>query len=129
MSNRPKAARVTDMQIEEAIYRSDGLYSLAAARLGVTATTVARRVLKSARLQEAVRAASDKSLDLAESALMKAVEAGKAWAVCFFLKCKGKGRGYVERQEITGSNGGPVVGGGAIAELSDAELNAIIDGR
>ncbi len=129
MSNRPKAARVTDTQIEEAISHSDGLYSLAAARLGVTATTVARRVLKSERLQEAVKSASDKSLDLAESALMKAVEAGEAWAVCFFLKCKGKGRGYVERQEITGSNGGPVVGVGVVAEMSDAELNAIIEGR
>jgi hypothetical protein len=129
MSNRPKAARVTDAQIEEAITHAGGLYSLAAARLGVTASTVARRVLKSERLQEAVRSASDKSLDLAESALMKAVEAGEAWAVCFFLKCKGEGRGYVERQELTGKNGGPIVGVGAVAEISDAELEAILERR
>ncbi len=129
MSNRPKAVRVTDTQIEEAITNTGGLYSFAAARLGVTASTVSRRVLKSERLQEAVRSASDKSLDLAESALMKAVEAGEAWAVCFYLKCKGKGRGYVERQEITGRDGGPVVGVGVVAEMSDAELNAILEGR
>jgi len=38
-------------------------------------------------------------LDNAESVLYKAVLNGEAWAVCFFLKCQGKSRGYIERQE------------------------------
>lgn len=36
-------------------------------------------------------------LDNAESALYRAVLAGEAWAVCFFLKTQGKVRGYVEK--------------------------------
>ena len=38
-------------------------------------------------------------MDLAESALKRAVLAGEGWAVCFALKCQGKNRGYVERVE------------------------------
>ena len=49
-------------------------------------------------------------LDVAESELYKAAKTGKAWAICFLLKCKGKDRGWIEsvRQEITGADGGPV---------------------
>lgn len=38
--------------------------------------------------------------DHAESALQRAVIAGEAWAVCFYLKCQAKDRGYVEKSEI-----------------------------
>lgn len=38
--------------------------------------------------------------DNAESALQAAVLRGEAWAVCFFLKCQAKERGYVERSEV-----------------------------
>jgi len=127
MSNKSRPARATDTEIEEAIRKTGGLFALAAQRVGVSASTITRRVAKSARLQEAAREATDRQLDLAESALMKAIEAGESWAVCFFLKCKGKGRGYIERQEITGRNGGPIIGAAVTAELTDAELDAIIN--
>jgi hypothetical protein len=51
---------------------------------------------------------NEQMLDFAESKLQGAIEAGASWAVCFFLKCKGKARGWVERQELTGPSGGPV---------------------
>mgnify|MGYP003619021471 FL=1 len=129
MSNRNKPSRVKDSEIEEAIQATGGMIALSAQRLGVSASTVSRRIAKSERLQEAAREATDRQLDRAESALMNAVEAGESWAVCFFLKCKGKGRGDVERQEVTGGNGGPIIGAAVCAELTDAELDAIINGK
>lgn len=39
-------------------------------------------------------------LDIAETMLQKNVIAGKEASVFFFLKTKGKKRGYIERQEI-----------------------------
>ena len=51
---------------------------------------------------------NEEMLDFAESKLQAAIATGASWAVCFFLKCKGKARGWVERQELTGPSGGPV---------------------
>ena len=47
-------------------------------------------------------------LDLAESKLMAKIKEGNMTAVIFFLKCKGKARGYIERQEVTGADGSPL---------------------
>lgn len=124
--NRPKAMRVTDASIEKGLQATGGFISLAAQRLGCSTRTIQRRLASSARLQEALREISDKKLDLAEASLIKAIDRGESWAVCFFLKCKGKERGYVERQEVTGANGGPLIT--HETNMSDAELDKIIDG-
>ncbi len=44
-------------------------------------------------------------LDLAESKLMENIKKGATPELIFYLKTKGKKRGYVERQEITGTEG------------------------
>jgi hypothetical protein len=124
--NKPKAMRVTDEMVESALQATGGFISLAAQRLGCSHRTVARRVSASARLQTALAEICDKKLDIAEATLMKAVGNGESWAVCFYLKCKGKQRGYVERQELTGRDGGPVVS--LLAEVPEAELDRIING-
>jgi hypothetical protein len=40
---------------------------------------------------------------------MEAVEAGEIAAIIFRLKTKGKKRGYVERQELTGADNQPII--------------------
>lgn len=47
------------------------------------------------------------NLDAAESCIMDAVKNGDTAAAKFLLKTKGKKRGYVERTEVTGSEGMP----------------------
>lgn len=49
---------------------------------------------------EASKEASEMALDLAESALMRNIQAGDTKAIKFYLQCKGKPRGYDLRQEI-----------------------------
>tara|TARA_B100001113_G_C20552158_1_gene380888 strand:+ start:114 stop:503 length:390 start_codon:yes stop_codon:yes gene_type:complete len=47
----------------------------------------------------------ERNLDLAEMKLLNAIREGKTAELLFYLKTKGKRRGYVERQEITGIDG------------------------
>ncbi len=55
-------------------------------------------------LQEC-RDIEERNLDLAEMKLLNAIREGKTAELLFYLKTKGKHRGYVERQEITGAEG------------------------
>lgn len=66
---------------------------------GVTRQAVSKAVAQHPEAQEAARDARESMIDNAESALYRAILAGEAWAVCFFLKTQGKARGYVERTE------------------------------
>ena len=48
----------------------------------------------------AIEDVGEVAVDFAESHLHKLIKDGNPAATIFFLKTKGKGRGYVERQEI-----------------------------
>ena len=49
------------------------------------------------------------ALDICEAEMWKLIKDGNVPTILFYLKTKGKKRGYVERQEITGSDGNPLV--------------------
>jgi hypothetical protein len=75
---------------------------------GVSRSGVSKFVSRRPALQAVVDECREAMKDHAEGALYKAVLAGEPWAVCFFLKCQAKDRGYVERQEVTGKDGWPL---------------------
>lgn len=81
---------------------------VAARQLGCSPLTMKRRIAKSAKLKEIQEAESEVVLDTAELKLGQAIMTGEAWAIKYLLSTKGKHRGYVERQEVSGPNGGPV---------------------
>jgi hypothetical protein len=59
-------------------------------------------------LKDALEDSRETTLDNAEDKLGLAVKKGEAWAICFLLKTQGKSRGYVERIEQTGADGGAI---------------------
>lgn len=79
-------------------------------------------------LQEVMVSIESETLDLAESKLIAAMRADgrrdHLRAVCFYLKHKGRGRGYVGRQEVTGADGQPLYPERHIdlSRLTDKEL-------
>jgi len=101
--------RVTNADVEQHIEPTKGNVAAIARALGTSRGTVWNRIQSSPALQALLADARETMLDNAESSLYRAVLNGEAWAVCFFLKTQGKGRGYVERQEVTGADGGPLV--------------------
>ena len=107
MSNIPVEKRVTDNEIKEALLAVGGIYTAAVTWLKhkkgkeTNRKTIERRVKASADLQEAREEATEILLDVSENKLLQLIDRGDRSAIIFFLKCKGKERGYVERQEIS----------------------------
>ena len=104
---------LTVKQAEDALKKTAGNVMAAARALGVSRSTLYRKISESAALQEVLTDAREELVDIAESALRKEVLNGNITAIIFTLKTQGKERGYVERQELTGRDGeqlqGPVI--------------------
>ncbi len=100
--------RYTDKKIADALKASKGMVYVAARQMGCSHNTILARLEKSEKLRAVKEAESEIMLDDAELKLVDAVMAGELGAIKYLLSTKGKGRGYVERQEVTGKNGGAV---------------------
>lgn len=94
-------------QIINALKQNGGFVTSAARALNVTPQAIYARMEKNQRIKEAHLAIKEQYLDLAESQLLQKVRSGDLGAICFYLKCQGKSRGYVERQQLehTGPQG------------------------
>jgi len=84
----------------DALERSLGIVSTAAKMVSIDRSTHYAWMKADAAYKKAVESISDSVLDFAESHLYKLVKEGNPAATIFFLKTKGKKRGYIERQEI-----------------------------
>lgn len=84
----------------EALERSLGIVTTACNAVGIGRTTHYQWMKDDREYKQAVKSIEDRTLDFAESHLHKLIREGNPAATIFFLKTKGKARGYVERQEI-----------------------------
>jgi hypothetical protein len=87
----------------------NGNLAAVARSFGVTRQAVHQFVKNHPTLAEVATECRESMKDHAESSLQRALLAGEAWAVCFYLKCQAKDRGYVERTEHTGADGEPLI--------------------
>ena len=100
--------KFTAEQVINAIKTSRGILSSAADSLGCHRRTVDRYVAKYPTVREEYEEANERVIDFAESRLLKNINDGDTASIIFFLKTRGKRRGYVERQEVTGKDGDPI---------------------
>ena len=89
----------------DALEKSLGVVTSAAKAVGVGRTTHYLWMQEDKQYKAAVDELSDVAIDFAESQLHKQIKEGNSTATIFFLKTKGKKRGYVERQEVDVSSG------------------------
>jgi alanine-alpha-ketoisovalerate/valine-pyruvate aminotransferase len=101
--------KFTNQQIIDAVNSVNGMVYLAARKLGCNPQTIYNRMAKSTAIREAVDNARGELIDISEQKLRAAVMNGEPWSVAMVLKTIGKSRGYVERQEVTGADGGAII--------------------
>lgn len=83
----------------EALEKSLGIVSTACNQVGVSRTTFYEYYKTDDDFREQVDATAETALDYVESKLFKRIDKGSDAATIFYLKTKGKKRGYVERVE------------------------------
>jgi hypothetical protein len=109
----------------KALSKSRGIVSTAAESANISRQTHYEWLKEDPEYKAAVDAINEATIDFVESKLMQLIdgptrevvtqmgietikEPPVTAAAIFYLKTKGKSRGYVERQEITGAEGGPI---------------------
>ena len=90
----------TKKAIIEALEKSLGVVTTACKQVGIGRTTFYDYLNKDEKFANQVDDIQNIALDFAESQLHKQIQDGNTSATIFYLKTKGKNRGYVERSEI-----------------------------
>jgi hypothetical protein len=84
----------------EALEKSLGVVTSACKAVGIGRTTHYLWMDNDPEYRRAVNDLENVAIDFAESQLHQQIKGGNPTATIFYLKTKGKKRGYVERQEI-----------------------------
>ena len=111
----------TKKRLLDALEKSLGVVSDACRAAKVHRDTFYRYKNEDPEFAAQVESMSDVALDFAESALYEQIKNGVPSSTIFYLKTKGKRRGYVETMNIDQTNRN------AVADMTDEELNAEID--
>lgn len=104
----PRKERFTVNRVIAALQRNKGMVYLTAKELGCTPQTLYDFCKRHPSAEAAKQYERGEMLDAAELKLWQSVQKGEAWGISLALKTIGKDRGYVERTETTGKDGGPL---------------------
>ena len=91
---------ITSKQIINALYKNGGFYTYAARQLGISRQAIYKRINNNPQIAEVYEDACEETLDLMENELIKLGKKGDLKAIIFYLKTKGKKRGYTEKAEL-----------------------------
>lgn len=78
-----------------------GIVTFACEKVRLSRQTFYRWYRDDAEFKERVDAINELQIDVAEASLLKKIQKGDTTAIIFYLKTKGKDRGYSERREIS----------------------------
>src|SRR5574344_567510 len=88
----------------KALKETLGIVTAAAKKANINPCTHYEWMKKDEKYAADVEEVGEQCLDFAESQLLKLIAGGDTTATIFYLKTKGKGRGYVEKQQIDVTN-------------------------
>lgn len=104
----------------ESLRNNLGNITLSCEEVGISRFTYYSLMERNAEFKSEVEEIQNMCLDVVENALFRNVRAGDTTAIIFYLKTKGRKRGYTERQELDLSN--------TDGSLKTPVVNFIIDG-
>ena len=84
----------------EALEKSLGVVTTACKIVDCNRSTFYKYYNNDSKFRESVDELQNLTLDFAESQLLKQIKEGNTTATIFYLKTKGKRRGYIERKEV-----------------------------
>ena len=96
---------MTKKALLQSLEKSLGVVTTACKAVGLHRATFYTYYNEDEQFKAKVDELENMALDFAESQLHKQKGDGSTSATIFYLKTKGKKRGYVERQELTGADG------------------------
>ena len=100
IANMNKSEQLKKEQILGALEKSLGIVSTACDSIGISRTTYYKYYNEDEEFKQSVDSIGDIALDCAESQLFELIKEKNVTSIIFYLKTKGKKRGYIEKQEI-----------------------------
>jgi len=100
MSNKDNKTQQNKKALLKALQKNMGIVTKACEMVDLNRWTFYDYYKKDKQFAEDVDSMQDYVLDFAESKLFENIEEKKEASIFFYLKCKGKKRGYIERQEV-----------------------------
>lgn len=98
--------KFTIEQVKEAIKKNGGFVTRVAAALNCDTRTIYNYYERYPELKEYKEEIQEAFIDLAENKLVENVKNNDNTAIIFLLKCKGKQRGYIDKQVIDVTSNG-----------------------
>ena len=86
----------------EALREGLGIVTVASKKVGISRNVHYQWMRKFPEYKKEVEEVSNITLDFVENTLFKLIQEKNIAATIFYLKTKGRGRGYIERHEIKG---------------------------
>jgi hypothetical protein len=102
-SNKADLLRKTTLKktaMLDALEKCLGVVSYACKLVQIDRASHYRWMIEDVEYKAKVDVIMEMTLDFAENSLYSQIKDGNTTATIFFLKCKGKERGYVEKQEV-----------------------------
>ena len=100
--------RYTAAQVIEAVKGTGGVVATIAKKLGCSWWTAKKYLVRYPTINRAWLDERETMIDNAETGLINAVDSEDAWAIKYTLSTLGKKRGFTERVEVSGEDGGPI---------------------
>jgi len=109
VTGRKRTIRQRKKEVLERLQKTHGIIATACAQAKISRQSFYDWLNQDEQFKSDVEDIIEITTDKVERKLLEKVNGGNLTAIIFYLKCKGKNRGWVERQEVEHTGPRPIV--------------------